>query len=291
MHTQPAQQWYYRIAYFLVANQVVFKRLVVVLLILLNIIIWWKGGVRVVNYLSTIEKYNKVLIQLTENEVAWQNYHLQNKPRDLEIISVDKIRVEGNKYDLVAKVRNSNSAWQIQALSYAFEVDGFITDWQTNFISPASSKYLFHFSYISPSHPDQVDLKISHISWQRVRDKNKIDILGQIVAENEKFKQDKNISQVQFDAFNNSYFSFWQIGWQIVLYQGKRPVAVNYVTTHNFLSGQSRQVSVAWSEALSSPAKIEIIPEINVFDDKSYMSGTDTSPVNLIKGAKDESSY
>lgn len=287
MNNQPHHQWYYKIAYFLVANQVVFKRLLVVLLILLSIILWWLAGVKLVNYWVTTGSYNRMLTSLSQNVINWDFYHAQNKPQSLEVVLVNKIKTSTNKYDLVAKVYNPNLDWYIKEVNYAFVVDGFVLDWQSDFVLSRQEKYLFHFSYFSQSSPEQVGLKIGDINWQRVRKKDRLEIVDNILVENKKFETNKNISQVKFDATNQTHFSFWQVGWQIVLYQGQRPVAVNYMNSHNFFSGQQRHISAAWSESLSSPSKIEIVFDVDVFDDSNYITDVDTPPVNLIRGAKD----
>lgn len=287
MNNQLYRQWYYKIAYFLVANQVVFKRLFVVLLILLNIILWWVAGVGLINYWVRGDSYNKMLTSLGQNLINWDFYHAQNRPQSLEIVLVNKIKTSLNKYDLVAKVHNPNLDWHIREVNYAFVVDGFVLDWQSVFVLPGQDKYLFHFSYFSQSNPEQVDLKIGHINWQRVREKNRLEIVDDILVENKKLETNKNISQIKFDATNNTHFSFWQVGWQIVLYQGQRPMATNYVTTHSFVTGEKRKISATWIETLGGnySTEIEIIVDIDIFDDSNYMTETEIPPVNLIRGA------
>mgnify|MGYP005640239963 CR=1 FL=1 len=286
MDQEQPQQWYYKVVYFFIAYQVVLGRLLVVLLILFNIIIWWIGGVKIVNYLITTDNYNKILSELTKDKINWKVYHEQHRPKQLKIISVDKIKVNNNKYDLIAKVHNPNINWLVKKINYAFMVDGYPLDWQNSFILPGRDKYLFHFSYFSHNVPRQIDLKIGQISWQKVKGVNKTNIVDNIIIKDKTFSENKKISQVEFNALNNTPYGFWQIGWQIILYQGQRPIAINYVTSQGFLANENRQISVAWSESLPSPSKIEIIPEIDVFDESNYIIDT-TSPVNLIKGAKD----
>lgn len=280
--------WYYKIAYFFIANQVVFKRLLVVLLILLNIILWWSSGVKIVNYLANSSKYNQSLISLTENQIDWENYHLKNKPQDLEIISVNKIKIDQNKYDLLAEIYNPNTDWQIEEITYAFIVDNYILDWQTDFVLPGQNKYLFKFSYFSTNPLSEIDLKIDDINWQRVKDKSKIELLDSILIQNENFSTTGDIAQLEFEVTNNSPYSFWQTGWQIILYQGSRPVAINYVTSNNFFSGETKNIVASWSESVTRPTKTEVLPDINIFDENNYITDLEIPPVNLIKGASDE---
>ncbi len=287
MQKENSKQIYYKIIYFFINNQIVFKRMIVVLLILLNIILWWISGVKLVNYFSSAKNYNKSLTELVENTINWSVYHEQQKPISLKIISVNKVKISNNKYDLVAKINNPNTNWDCKNFKYSFVVDGFVTDWQEAFILPEQDKYLFKFSYNSATALSQVDVKIQDFNWSRVKniDQDRILILQDFIIENKEFNQENKIAQVKFDAINKSHFSFWQLGWQIILYQNNRVVGVNYVTTQNFISNQTRKISSVWNNILTDPKKIEIIPDIDIFNENNYILSTE-NPVNLIRGAK-----
>lgn len=286
----PRSKLYYKISYFIIANQVVFKRLVVVLLILICVVVWWIGGTKLVKNISEIDEYNYMLTEMAKDHINWQEQHIKNKVKDIQIEEINKIKTEKDKYDFVAKISNPNFNWYAKNIRYAFEVDGYILDWQDTFILPGQEKYLFKFSYESKIQPQDLDLKIKDISWQRVKneDEDRINILEDIIIEQEDFSAGKDFSQLEFTGINNGLYNFWQIGWQVVLYQGSRPIAAHYITTQEFLAGDEKQISAAWIENLSSPSKTEIIPDINLFDDNIYITDPDTPPVNLIKGAKDK---
>ncbi len=287
MLAEQNNQWYYKIAYFFINNQVVFKRMIVVLLILFNIFLWWPASVGLVKYLTNTSNYNQNLVNLVENSVNWAAYHNYQKPLFLKVLEVDKIKVDSNKYDLVAKIKNPNTNWSCQKFRYAFVVDGFAIDWQTGFILPQQDKYLFKFSYNSRTTPNKVDLKIETTNWNRIKkiDQDRIFILKDFDIANEEFKLENDLAQVKFKADNQSHFSFWQVGWQIALYRSEQLIGVNYVTTHNFMSGQERQISVVWDTNLATPSRIKIIPDIDIFDKNNYILNT-TNPVNLIRGVK-----
>ena len=300
MGNQELQKWYYKIAYFFVANQIIFKRLVVILLLILNIVIWWPASVKMVDYFSSGGIYNKMVYHLVNNQVNYQAYKEKIKPKDLQIILVDKIKLNNsvesnlkavNRYDLVAKIYNPNLNWKANQISYSFVVNGYTQDWQTDFILPGQHKYLFKFSYLSNQKLNNIDLKINKVIWQKIKDKEKINFLDNILVSNKNFDSQKDFSQVKFIADNQTSFGFWKIGWQVILYQSNRstaiPLAVNYINSSNFKAGESREVSVSWPEDLPFPSKIEIIPDLDIFDQKNYILSSDMPAVNLIRGAKD----
>ncbi len=286
MDSEPTHQWYYKITYFFVANQVLFKRLVVVLLLLFNLAIWWPAAVKLVNYGADTVNYQHLLNEFSQNTINWADYRARHQPVPIEIVTVDKMKTSEHKYDLVAKVHNPNAGWHARTVNYAFVVDGFILDWQNGFVLPEQDKYLFNFSYFSESNPGQIDLKFGDIGWQRVKEKDRMFVLKQIAVENKNFETNNNISQIKFEAVNNSPFGFWQVGWQVVLSSGARPVGINYVTANGFLSGEFKRLSATWGETMSMPSKIEVLPDIDVFDETNYITETKVPAVNLIKGAR-----
>lgn len=288
-NSEQPSQWYYKIVYFFVTNQVLFKRLAILLLILINLVVWGIAGINFVNQLANNNAYNQMIKDLTTNYPNWENYHGEYAAQPLEELSVEKIKTTKDTYDLLAQVHNPNLDWQIDSLTYYFLVDGSLTEKQTTFILPGETKYLFHFSYPANLAVEQLSLKIENINWRRTKKSSVLaDLIDNILIKNENFKQLKNFSLVEFEVENNTLSSFWQTGWQIVLYQGQRPVAVNYVTSQSFLAGEKRKLSAAWSENIPAPSTIEIHPDINFLDQANFITQPDLPPVNLIRGAKDE---
>lgn len=287
MNNELHQQWYYKIIYFFIANQIFIKRLMVMLLILLNIILWWNGGVKIINYLADTKNYEQTILALSTPLINWQKINETNKPQDLQILSVEKISLGDNKYNLVAKIYNPNTHYSIPYLNYAFVVDGFVLDWQDSFINTESEKYLFNFSYVSENYPSEVSLKLGTISWSPINALTSETAvpLDQIEILNTNFIQDQNQNIVDFEVINKTHFNFWQVGWQILLFQGDHLIGVNYLTSSGFLSGETRKLSAASLEKIPTPSRIEILPDIDIFDKNNYFFNDEPS-VNLIKGAR-----
>lgn len=281
------EQWYYKIIYFFIANQIFLKRFLVVFLILTNIFLWWTSGVKLVNYLSDTKNYEKIILSLNTPIIDWQKIRENNKQQDLQIISVDKISLGNNKYNLVAKVYNPNSRWSVANLNYAFVIDGFVLDWQDDFINTESNKYLFNFSYTSQNYPQEVTLKLGQIYWSPIDLNKRKDAvpIDQLEILNTNFTQSENQAIVDFEILNKSYFNFWQIGLQVILFQGERIVGVNYLTTSGLLSSERRKLSTAMLEKISPPSRIEIIPDIDIYNKNNYFYNNE-QPVNLIKGVR-----
>lgn len=287
MNSETHEQWYYKIIYFFIANQIFIKRLMVMILILFNIALWWIGGVKIINYLADSKNYEQTILVLSAPVVDWQKIHEATKPQDIQILSVEKISLGNNKYNLVAKIFNPNARYSVAYLNYAFMVDGFVLDWQDSFINPESEKYLFSFSYVSENYPSEISLKLGGISWSPINNFKKETAvpMDQIEVLNTNFVQDNNQNIIDFEVINKTHFNFWQIGWQVLLFQGERLVGVNYLTSSGFLSGETRKLSVASLEKIPTPSRIEILPDIDIFDKNNYFFNNQPA-VNLIKGVR-----
>lgn len=276
--------WYYRFVYFFVAQQILLKRLLVVILILLNIILWWGAWSKFVSYISYTSYYEQMLNQLTMPVVNWAAYHEATKPQELQLLGSYQLKSDKNKYDLVAKVSNVNQNWLARQVDYFFIVDGLPLAKQTTFVAPGQQKFLVHFGYVSESYPTNVEIKIEAVSWQRWQDKELLRSLDNLIISGESYLQERGVSEVSFNVTNNNNFGWWQIGWQIALYQSNAPVAVNYVTIDKLLAGQTRAIVASWLEGISTPSRIEIIPDIDLNDANNYILGGDSTYPGWVRG-------
>lgn len=284
---QPNNSSYYKLVYFFIANQILFKKIAVGALVVLNVIVWLVGGIKIITYLVNTHQHQVMLMELVENGINWESYHQKNSPEKLDIVSLHKINLDNNHYDLLAKVYNPNSEWSVEKVTYAFVIDGYVTDWQSDFVLPQQNKFLFKFSYPTVKAPQTLDLQIQNIKWRHIETSNKINTsdLNNILIEDKIFSEDKKIPHLSFKATNNTSFNFWKVGWQIVLYQGSQPVAISYLTSDNFFLGDQRTISTSWDQPYGQPTTIEIKPDIDIFDDNYLLSDINTSTVNLIRGA------
>ncbi len=287
MLEEQQKTWYYKISYFFIANAVVFKRLAIILLILINVGVWTWGVIEFESYLRSAFSYNKLMEDLIQTKIDWQNIQQKNKPQKITFSAVNILRND-DSYDFVVKAYNPNKDWKVRQVNYTFLVDNYMLEERSEFILPGQNKYLTSFSYSSKIPPQQVEFKVNNLQWQRIKNEelDKMQIIDNIIIDNKNFKSSSNLSQLSFEAFNNTHYNFWQIGWQIALYKNEKLYAYNYLTSNTFLATDKRQISATWLEDLSSPGRIEILPDVDVFDEGNYIVNTDKSTINLIKGAR-----
>lgn len=277
-------KWYYRFVYFFVANQVVLKRLGVMLLIFLNIFLWANVWTKFVSYTAYTSTYNQMLASLASPDNFWSSYRALTKPQEIQISNPYQIKTDKNKYDLAVKIKNPNSQWMVRRLDYLFLVDGLPLETQSTFVLPGQEKFLCHFAYLSDNYPTAVELKIENVQWQRFKDKELLNALNNLVIGQENFSSERGVSEASFEVTNNNNFGWWQTGWQVILYQGEYPEAVNYVSVAGFLAGQTRDITVSWLEALSTPSRMEIIPDIDLLETNNYIWVGDNLESRFVRG-------
>ncbi len=285
---QQSNPWYYKITYFVVANQVVFKRFLVVALILINIFIWWPASVKLVNYISGGSKQKVYLNQLTSEQIDWQSYRQINRPQDLIIGSAQKIRNTNDSYNFLVQVKNPNPKWYVEKITYVFVADGKVTQEKSTFIMPEDQKYLMYFNFPSHAAINQVSFRLIDIKWKRVVDTSLNGILDDFNVENSRFDVDNNYSQINFEAKNQTNFDFYNVGFQVVLYRGSRAYASGYITAQDFYSGEKRQIYAGWPQNLSAPDDVAVEADVNFFDEDVFITKPQEKPVNLIKGAQNQ---
>jgi len=278
------KKWYYQLVYFFVAHQVFLKRLGAMLLILFNIFLWANVWTKFIAYTSSTPAYRQLLADLTVPESPWANYLKNSQPQELQILGTYQIKTDKNSYDLVAKINNPNLQWQVRRLDYVFVVDGLPLTTMNTFVLPGQQKFLWHFAYLSDNYPGVVELKIENVQWQKFKDKDLLNALNNLVVEQENFISERGNSELSLEIINNNNFGWWQTGWQVILYQGDYPEAVNYVSLEKFLAGQTRPLKVSWLEALSTPSRIEIIPDIDLLETNNYIWLGDNPESRFVRG-------
>lgn len=268
-------KWYLRIAYFFIANQVIIKRAVIFIFIFSNMLLWGWNIIAWTNYLTNTKAHNNAIALMRENLVNYGSFKATHTPLEPEILLVSAVPNGYGKYDFLARVKNLNINWVMTKIKYRFIYTGGVTSVRENFLLPGQEKYLFAFLENISGAVGEPHLEIMEISWWRVSqtEANKIiAILNDLTFAEEKFQSVAQNSIISFKAKNNTPYSFWETGYQVVLYDGSRPMAINYLLTTNFKSATEQELQATWFSTLPSPSRIEIISDADLLNPQSYMS-------------------
>ncbi len=187
----------------------------------------------------------------------------------------------GNRFDLIAKLKNKNSDFYA-IFKYKFVGPGFLSLAETGFVLPGEEKYLMLLAAPGVTRPRALRVELEDLKWQRISrhlipnpeefTRDHTNFLIQNVVYNPALTRDNVvISSVSFTVTNNTAYSYWRVDFPVVLLRGLLPQAVNIVTAPQFRSGETRRLEVSWFEALPPVDKVDVKTSINIFDPEVYM--------------------
>jgi hypothetical protein len=187
----------------------------------------------------------------------------------------------GGKYDLFALLSNDNESWSV-TFTYFFKYDGGETERQTGFLNPKETRSLTTLAVASSGSPRNPRIVLEDIAWMRVDrhavpnitqwlDNHNTFSVSRVVYSNNIGLNGAKIGQSDFILSNKTAYGYWEPKFLVFLERGKTPLAVTEITVPRFISGESRQINVRWTDAIPASATVRIVPVINYADDSLYM--------------------
>ncbi len=271
-----------KIAYWYVSHKLLLKKILIAFLLFLCIIFWGYGIYGLINYFLIDQvRFNQTLKEVSSELVNYPAFRLKNQPKNFAILSSNVLPSGKDRYDFLAKILNPNLNWWAE-FEYKFIFDGEETSLRKGFILPNEEKFLFELAVESKSKPRQATFEIQNIKWSRL-DGHKIPDYAAWSKERLNFeitevkfspsvvKDGSPISKVTFTATNKTAYNFWNVGFYILLYRGTSVSGVNHITLEQFLSGEKRTVEVSWFEIVPTVTRVQVLPEVNIFDSAIYM--------------------
>lgn len=207
-------------------------------------------------------------------------YTIANAADDLSIADERVFAIGDGRYDLYAEVVNSNDDWWAE-FEYYFRTDEGDTDLQQGFILPSENKPVVQLAYASDVPVSSAQLVIADVDWNRLdhhaisdyqvweSDRLNFEIEGAAFTKETDF-EDEVFGRTAFTVTNETAFSYYQPKFFIVLYRGSSVSGINRTTLGEIDSREEVDVSVNWFGTLPSVSKVEVVPEINIFDVEVY---------------------
>jgi hypothetical protein len=266
-------------AYWFVTHKILLKKIALGVFIVFDAVFLLYGLYGFVDYFFiTGPKETQMLAQLPKTLVDFRVVH-QEAARGLEILSTNLVPSAG-KYDLVAKIRNPNEDWYAK-FNYNFIVDGKPTKIQEGFILPKEEKFLFELA-VEGMGARTASLTMSDIRWQKINPHeipdysewkrihfnfpiSDISFNGIVRADSKVF------SQATFKVKNLTAFDFWHVDFKAVLYRGPVIAGVNFIQIDKFYTSDEKDVTLTWYEPIPGVTRVEVYPEVDVFDEKNYI--------------------
>ncbi|MFH1291781.1 MAG: hypothetical protein ABIH87_01105 [bacterium] len=218
---------------------------------------------------------------LTENLTDYTFFRESNQPKPMVTQSPLVLSSGEGRYDLVAKISNPNHRWWVE-FSYKFSGADSSDQIYTEYLLPTDTRYIYVLGVKTERKPIPA-LEIMDVHWHRV-DGHFVqpDYLTwaterlDFTIENPKYNPpDPNspipVSRASFRVINGTAYSYVAAPFFVALYSGSRLVGVNRVVATRFLAGSTRDIEASWFTDLPSVTRVEVLPELNIFDNKIYL--------------------
>lgn len=267
-----------RVSYWYISHKLQLRQGLVISLILSSLIFYGFSTYRAVMlFLIESQSYQRDIASLTANYIDYAYFRQANKPLDLQILSFDATDGREGRFDFIAKIANPNPDFVASEVTVQLVAGSKVVAEKTGFIYPTEEKFIIIFGQ-EVSQGSNPILRIDQVKWRRYRNFeffaqprlkfNVSDIKFQPAGRS---RGSLPVSTLNFKITNDSAFSYWQVGVNMVLSTGQGVAAANFLALDQFLSGETRTVEMRWHERLSGISKFEILPEVDILDPASFM--------------------
>jgi hypothetical protein len=148
----------------------------------------------------------------------------------------------------------------------------------SNFILPGETKYILAFNLAPEEKPESLNFEISSFEWSKFTEFKEPDIAINAKEFNLSGGGESGYANLMAKLRNQSGYDFHQISAYAVVRDGAgTPIAINETNFNDVLSGEEREMHFNWNTAFPiNPvsAKIEIVPEVNVFENSNFLKAS-----------------
>ena len=220
--------------------------------------------------------FDYLALQMAESN-DWAAYHQSRQPRDIDVSATQFLSIGGGRYNLLAKISNPNDDWSVSEFEYTFVINGKAIESKTSFLNPSGEHLLLEIGHKSTQPISKLNIVVEDIKWRRWENDTPViewqlkDITFKPLTR-EVIDDDTIIlqPQVNWEAKNMSLYAFWDVDWQVVLYNADRIVGLAEVKSKEFNSLESRQIETIWLNDLPRVTKTEVQPLLNWLDSDNF---------------------
>jgi hypothetical protein len=80
-----------------------------------------------------------------------------------------------------------------------------------------------------------------------------------------------SVNRVTFDITNQSAFNFANVNFILLVISNNQTVALNQVSSGNFLSGKTLSLESTFFQKLPNIDKVQVIPEVNILNPSVFL--------------------
>lgn len=234
----------------------------------------------------------KLVSEIVSSGTVGHEYTLINSAIAIQLEPVEIIRLDDDRYDLVAKAVNPNQNHWTE-FSYSFMIGDKEYGRTETFILPGETKYLIALGVQPEAGIDSVRLNLVDIKWSRVNrhiypdwedfrnDHLNISAtdIDFVPAKATNLSEKINLSELNFTINNQTAYNYWKVDLLILLFNRNRIVGVEKNVIESLKSDESRVIRSSWPGTLGAVHSVEVIPELNITKDDIYMRFEGGNPV------------
>lgn len=197
---------------------------------------------------------------------------------DLSLLETAYVPAGSGKFDVLAKVYNSNDNAGASSFQYRFELkdaQGQVVAERTgqSYILPQETKYLIELNLIASQQPVSATLSISDIVWERFegyREKPDIRIYQRRYQE---ISSGVGFSEANGLVSNESPYDFRSILVKIVLRDGSgKPLAVHMTEMRSVSAQQRRDFRLVWPTAFPGTVeRVEMEVDADAYHSENFI--------------------
>jgi hypothetical protein len=216
----------------------------------------------------------------------FQDYRLlqpQFAPTPLVVGSTESRVENDDKKSYVTEVRNPNIQW-IATVTYRYPASE-TSPVYTQVVLPGARSVLADLGASNSSQTAR--LEILDVNWQRLSPHDVPDPTSFIAARLRQQISDITIesydavqetpARVSFTITNDSAYGYWEATYMVLMYSGDRISVARPLILNQFEPGSSKQVEFNFGRERLGITDIEVLPNINVFDQDLYLPVTSFS--------------
>lgn len=269
-----------KLSYWYITHKLLLRRLLIGFLIAISIGMYSYAIFGAVQELFVYDRqYRELLANLPNDPSDYEYIRQVRGPQPVEVVGLSTIPATDNRYDFVATVQNPNDNWTVLSMRIRLISNGQVVKEREAFVLPAEQK-IIGFYGVSNVSPSSAQVIVDNYQWHRYNEYDaSLDPRLNFTVSNVEydpvveagFSGKLPVSVLRFTITNDTAYSYWNVGVTMSVQSGSQVLAANYIALEQFRSGESRDVEIFWYENLPSGQSIRITPEVNVFDEASYM--------------------
>jgi hypothetical protein len=219
---------------------------------------------------------------MSRSTIPYELFRQRNAPREILFEDPTVLSAGEKTYDMFAAVSNPNAQWWAE-YEYRFSASNYEGRAKRDFILPGQTKNLHQLGVKADARPGSARLIVENLVWHRVNlHMTRPDYATwsasrlNIAVSDIQFKKPEPtdpvpVSRATFTATNDTGFGYYNVGFFVSLLSGSRTVGVSYVVISELRPGERRTVDASWFFDLPTVGKVEVRPDVNIFNDRVYI--------------------